>query len=136
MIVNHKRLPSFASYEQSLSSLCRFCAAQSAPLTLTVQVKDGCVLGLSVYVPHEVETGAPEIRSIEVPPFIAPTVLHAYMYAAVGEMMRPEQAPIEFRVEIVGIGVEPNHGWSSIFYPVAVAADPPSDASAEQSPAA
>lgn len=133
MIVNHKRLPSFASYDTSLSSLCRFCAAQSAPLTLTVQVKDGCVLGLSVFVPHEVETGAPEIRSIEVPPFIAPTALHAYMYTAVGEMMRPEQAPIYFAVENVGVGALPN--WGGTFYPVAVA-DPPSDASTEQSPAA
>jgi hypothetical protein len=136
MIVNHKRLPSFASYEQSLSSLCRFCAEQSAPLTLTVQVQDGCVLGVSVYVPHEVETGAPEIRSIEVPPFIAPTVLHAYMYAAVGEMMRPEQAPIEFRVEMVGAEMEFDTGWTGVFLPIAVAADPPSDVSAKQSPAA
>lgn len=128
MIVNHKRYALAAYCEQSLSDLCRFCAAQSAPLTLTVQVKDGCVLGLSVYVPHEVETGAPEIRSIEVPPFIAPAVLHMYMYTAVGEMMQPGQAPIYFAVENVGAGALP--GWGGTFYPVAVAPDPPSDVGA------
>lgn len=127
MIVNHKRYALAAYCEQSLSDLCRFCAAQSAPLTLTVQVKDGCVLGLSVYVPHEVETGAPEIRSIEVPPFITPNVLHAYMYAAVGDIMRPEQAPIHFAVENVGVGAQPN--WAGTFYAVA-AADYPSDVGA------